>query len=51
MDLANSRADNFHLIPANSAAGDVLWIHAQSQIARTRADLERFSKQCQNTMD
>ena len=44
MDLAKSRADNFRLIPANSAARDVLWVHAQSQIARTRADFERFSE-------
>src|SRR5260370_11126325 len=32
MDLAKSRADNFRLIPANSAARNVLWIHAQWQI-------------------
>ena len=37
MDLAKSRADNFRLILANSAARDVLWVHAQSQI-RAAAD-------------
>src|SRR5437899_1668823 len=30
MDLAKSRADNFRLIPANSAARDVLWVHGES---------------------
>ena len=43
MHLAKSRADNFRLIPANSAARDVLRVRAQSKIARTRADFERFS--------
>jgi hypothetical protein len=28
MDLAKSRADNFRLIPANSAVKDVLRVHA-----------------------
>ena len=44
--LTKSRADNFRLIPANSAVRDVLRVHAQSQIARIRADFERFSKKC-----
>jgi hypothetical protein len=35
------------LLPANSAARDVLWVHAQSQIARRRADFERFSEKCE----
>jgi hypothetical protein len=29
----------------------VLWVHAQSQIARTLADFERFFKKLQNTMN
>jgi hypothetical protein len=48
MDLAKSRADNFRLIPANGAVGDVLWVHAQSQIARIRADFELFSDEDKN---
>jgi hypothetical protein len=36
------------LIPANSAIRDVLWVHEQSQIARTRADFERFSEKYKN---
>ena len=44
--LTKSRADNFRLIPANSAVRDVLRVHAQSQIARIRAHFERFSKKC-----
>src|SRR6266851_5608334 len=46
MDLAKSCADNFRLIPANSAVRGALRVRAQSKIARTRADFGRFSKKC-----
>ena len=48
MDLAKSRPDRIRWILSNSAAGDALRVHARSQIARTGADFERFSKKDEN---
>ena len=49
MDLAKSHPDRFRLIPANSAARDIPRVHVRSQIARTRADFDRFSEMCGNS--
>jgi hypothetical protein len=43
MDLAKSRADNFRLIPANSAVRGVLRVRAQSKIARMSLGREACS--------
>jgi hypothetical protein len=48
MDLAKSRADRFYQNLAISADGDVLRFDVRSQIARTRADFERFSEMSEN---
>jgi hypothetical protein len=45
VDLAKSIADRSCRIPSISAAKAVLQVHMQSQIARTRADFERFSEE------
>ena len=43
-DLAKSRPDRFCQIMAIQGAGDVLRVPVRSQIARARADFERFSE-------
>ena len=48
MDLAKSCRDRFCQILAICAAGVVLRVRAQSQIARTRADFDRFSDISEN---
>ena len=48
MDLAKSCRDRFCQILAICAAGVVLRVRAQSQIARTRALFERFSEMSEN---
>jgi hypothetical protein len=43
-DIGKSRAERNRPISAISAAGDVLRVHARSQIVRTRADFAQFSE-------
>ena len=42
-DLGKSRRERNWPIYANLAKRDALWVRARSQIARTRADFDRFS--------
>jgi hypothetical protein len=47
-DLGKSRPDRFCRIPALTSRRRVLRVRSQSQIARTRADFERFSEMSEN---
>jgi hypothetical protein len=48
MDLPKSMADRSCRILPIGAPGTALRVHASSQIARTRADFERFSEMSEN---
>ena len=48
MDLAKWYPDRFGRFLATIAARDVLWVQAQSQIARTRADFRGFCEMSEN---
>jgi hypothetical protein len=48
MDPAKSHRDRFRRFRAIWTPGDALRVHARSQIARTRADFDRFSEMRKN---
>jgi hypothetical protein len=48
MDLGKSKADKSWHNPPITAAVAALWVDARSQIARRRADFDRFSDKSEN---